>query len=119
MTALRLIDVLDLPPTLSVPEAAALLGVAKNTLYEALADGSAPVAALRVGPRNLRIRTAELLSAIGVDPETLARLRAALALDVNGAGPPGPAAAITAITTTRTAPQPGRRTSRGHGATRP
>ncbi|MEX0666466.1 MAG: helix-turn-helix domain-containing protein [Acidimicrobiia bacterium] len=71
-------------PTLTVPEAAAALGVSAASLYRALAAGDAPVPHLRVGSRIL-ICTRDLRAVLGLDnlapadePEaTIHELRAA------------------------------------------
>lgn len=54
----------DLPPTLSVEEAAELVGVGRNAAYRAAHRGDIP--AFRVG-RKLRIPTAGLLRLLGID----------------------------------------------------
>lgn len=66
----RLVDV---PGTITVPEAAALLGVSKSAAYRAIEarvageTGAWPTSVIRVG-RTLRIPTAELRAVLGLDP---------------------------------------------------
>ena len=56
--------------TLTIAEAAELLGVSRNTAYEtARRDGSlAGVPVIRVGQRRLLLPRAPLLAMLGVDP---------------------------------------------------
>ena len=54
----------DLPPTLSVEQAAELVGVGRNTAYRAAHRGDIP--AFRVG-RQLRIPTAGLLRLLAIE----------------------------------------------------
>ena len=54
-----------LPPTLSVPEAAAWTGSCADAIYDVIREGTAPFPVLRVG-RSIRIPTAALLRALGV-----------------------------------------------------
>lgn len=65
----------SLPATMDTREAAALLGVNRETLYDAVREGTAPVTPLRLG-RCLRWPTALLLEALGVATDVNA--------DVNG-----------------------------------
>ena len=60
-----MIDLQAPPPTITVPEAAELLGCSSSALYEAIRDGDAPVKVLRVG-RAIRIPTAPLLAELGI-----------------------------------------------------
>jgi excisionase family DNA binding protein len=53
-------------PTLSVEEAARLLGVHHNTVYSAIAAGTFPIDVVRVG-RILRISTASLRRALAME----------------------------------------------------
>lgn len=53
-------------PTVSVPAAASALGVARNSLYAAIAAGTAPLDVVRVG-RSLRVSTASLRRALGLE----------------------------------------------------
>lgn len=52
-------------PTVSVPEAAHLLGVSAWTLYEAIKRDQSPVRILRVG-KKIRVQTVDLLRVIGM-----------------------------------------------------
>jgi hypothetical protein len=52
-------------PTISVPVAGALFGLAKNAAYRAAADGSLP--AVRIGPRIVRVPTAALRRMLGLE----------------------------------------------------
>lgn len=56
----------DLPPTISVVRAAALLGISRNAAYQAIAAGELP--ALRLG-RRLLVPTARLAVMLGLDPQ--------------------------------------------------
>jgi excisionase family DNA binding protein len=57
-------DSQELPPTLSVEQAAELVGVGRNAAYRAAHSGDIP--AFRVG-RKLRVPTAELLRLLGIE----------------------------------------------------
>ena len=59
-------DTTELPPTISVEQAAKLLGVSRSAAYRAVAAGQLPV--LRLG-RRIYIPTARLLAMLGVSPE--------------------------------------------------
>jgi excisionase family DNA binding protein len=61
VTRVRLADLADLPPTLTVPETAAILGIGRNLAYEAIRRGAFPVTVLRIGRREL-ISTSALLA---------------------------------------------------------
>ncbi len=63
---MRLTDVANLPPTLTSAEAAELLGVSVDHLWELARSGEAPVAPLRLG-RILRWPTAPLLALLGLN----------------------------------------------------
>lgn len=54
---LTMLDINNLPPTISVPEAAELLGVGRDLGYQMAADGTLPV--LRLGTR-LRVASAAI-----------------------------------------------------------
>ncbi len=58
--------------TLTIPEVAVLLGISRNTAYEAARrDGQlAGVPVIRVGQRRLVVPRASLLAALGMDPAT-------------------------------------------------
>jgi excisionase family DNA binding protein len=56
----------ELPATISVAQAAELLGVSRRAAYRAVAAGQLP--ALRLG-RRIHIPTAPLLAMLGVSPE--------------------------------------------------
>lgn len=53
----------NLPPTLSVEQAAELVGIGRNAAYRAAATGDLP--AIRIG-RRLRVPTARLLQMLGL-----------------------------------------------------
>jgi excisionase family DNA binding protein len=55
----------DLPPVLTVPQAARLLGINRNTCYEAVRRGEIP--SFRLGERGIRIPTAALIRRCGLD----------------------------------------------------
>lgn len=61
--AVTLLDLANLPPTISVEEAAELLGLSRPTAYRAISNGQLPV--MRFG-RRLRVPTAPLLELLGV-----------------------------------------------------
>ena len=56
----------ELPPTLSIDEAAALCGIGRNAAYRAAHRGDLP--SLRFG-RRIRVPTARLLEMLGVDDQ--------------------------------------------------
>jgi excisionase family DNA binding protein len=58
-------DLAELPPTLTVPEAAELLGCSPSALYESIRAGDAPVKVLRVG-RAIRVPTKPTLELLGL-----------------------------------------------------
>jgi hypothetical protein len=58
-------------PTISVPAAGALFGLAKNASYRAAAEGTLP--AIRVGPRRLCVPTAALKRMLDLDEPASAR----------------------------------------------
>lgn len=60
---LSLADSGKLPPTLSIAEAAELVGIGRNAAYRAAAAGELP--AIRIG-RRLRVPTARLLELLGI-----------------------------------------------------
>jgi excisionase family DNA binding protein len=60
-----------LPPTLSVAEAARLLGVSGDSIYEGVRRDE--IAAAKLG-RSVRVLTAPLLSSLSIDEETAARV---------------------------------------------
>lgn len=53
-------------PTLTVREAAAILGIGAGTYYESAARGSLP--ALHLSPRRIVVPTAQLWALLGMDP---------------------------------------------------
>ena len=53
-------------PTLRVPEAAAILGVSRDTAYQAVKSGELPIIRLRGA---LRVPTAALLQMLGIAPD--------------------------------------------------
>lgn len=60
---LSLADSGKLPPTLSIAEAAELVGIGRNAAYRAAAAGELP--AIRIG-RRLRVPTARLRELLGI-----------------------------------------------------
>ena len=74
LTRPSLASLLDMPPTITVPETAAILGVSDKALFEALARGESPVKTIRVGRRVL-VPVPSLLAVLGVDVEVLDALR--------------------------------------------
>lgn len=58
-------DLAKLPPTITVPQAAEILGCSADALYAAIREGDAPVKALRIG-RKIVVATAPLLEQLGV-----------------------------------------------------
>jgi excisionase family DNA binding protein len=61
-------DLQALPPTISITEAAVVLGIGRNQAYQAAARGEIPV--LRVG-RRLLVPTAPLRRMLGLEPVTV------------------------------------------------
>lgn len=55
--------------TVSVDEAALLLGIGRQTAYEAVREGRIP--SLRIGARRLLVPVGRLADLLGADPETL------------------------------------------------
>lgn len=55
-------------PTLTVPEVAAVLGIGKQTVYEAIAAGR--IDALRLSPRRIVVPTALVWRLVGLEPPT-------------------------------------------------
>lgn len=51
-------------PTLSIPEAGEVLGISRDLAYRAAARGDIPT--VRLGPKRLRVPTAQLLALLGV-----------------------------------------------------
>lgn len=62
-------SIVDLPPTISIEEAADLCGIGRNTAYRAAHCGELP--SLRFG-RRIRVPTARLLELLGVDSDLTA-----------------------------------------------
>ncbi len=60
-------ELLALPLLVDVPTAAAVLGVGRSRAYELVQTGRWPTPVLRFG-RNIRVPTAPLLEAVGVEP---------------------------------------------------
>lgn len=56
----------DLPPTLTVPKAAELLGCSPSAAYEAIRAGDFPVAVVRIG-RKIVVPTRPLLNVLGIE----------------------------------------------------
>jgi len=61
----KIADVLEMPPTITVEETAAILGTGRSATYAAIKSGQIP--AIRVG-RKLRIPTGHLIALLGIDP---------------------------------------------------
>jgi excisionase family DNA binding protein len=55
-----------LPPVLTVPQAAVVLGIGRSHAYEAVRSGEWPTSVIRVG-RCIRIPAAEVLRLLGAD----------------------------------------------------
>lgn len=66
MATKNAVELSELPATISVVQAAELLGVSRSAAYRAAAAGQLPV--LRLG-RRIHIPTAPLLAMLGVSPE--------------------------------------------------
>lgn len=60
-------DLDDLPVTVSVERAAALLGIGRGLAYQLARRGDFPVATLKLG-RRLLVPTAALMRLLGLDP---------------------------------------------------
>jgi excisionase family DNA binding protein len=67
-------ELVDLPPTLTVEQAAELLGIGRNQTYEAVARGEVP--AMRIGRRWI-IPTVRLLKLLGVGADDAEQSRTA------------------------------------------
>jgi len=66
-------DLRDLPPALTVEEAAKVLRIGRATAYEGVrmylaSGGGAGIPAIRVGPRTIRVPRAALLRCLSEDP---------------------------------------------------
>ena len=59
-------DLHSLPPTITVEQAAEILGISRSSAYRAAARGEIPT--LRVG-RRLLVPTAKFLAMLGVEPD--------------------------------------------------
>ena len=68
----------DLPPTLSVPEAARIYGISRNTAYEAIKRGEIP--SISVGRRVL-VPTAKALAQLGVEVNDTAEITKEIKVD--------------------------------------
>ena len=66
MTATVTPDVIDMPATMTIPEAAELLGVSRSAGYRAVASGEIPT--IRIG-RRLLVPTAKLYHLLGWLPD--------------------------------------------------
>ena len=62
----RLVRLDELPPTLTVPEVANLVGLSLSAAYEAVRQGRIP--AIRVSERRIVVPTAPLLKLLGIGP---------------------------------------------------
>lgn len=67
-----LMDIQNLPATLTVEQAAEVLGISRRSAYRAVERGELPT--LRLG-RRLLVPTARLLALLGVEQETLVPIR--------------------------------------------
>jgi excisionase family DNA binding protein len=61
------LDSRELPPTLTVEQAAAILGCGRTLAYELIRRGEFPSRVIKLGNRRYVIPTADLLRVIGVD----------------------------------------------------
>jgi excisionase family DNA binding protein len=61
------LDLHRLPPTLTVEQAAAILGCGRTLAYELVRRGDFPSRVIRLGSRRYVIPTADLLRVIGID----------------------------------------------------
>ena len=59
-------DLADLPPTLSIDEAAKILGIGRGLGYQMARSGTLP-GVLQLGRNRYRVATATLLHSIGVE----------------------------------------------------
>lgn len=66
-TSVTILSVHDLPPTLTVEQAAEILGCGRSLAYDLIRRGEFPSPVLRLGNRRYVIPTAELLRALGLD----------------------------------------------------
>jgi hypothetical protein len=65
----ELLELARRAPTVSLLEAGRALGYGANTTYEAAQRGTFPLPVIRVG-RKMRVPSAALLAALGLDQET-------------------------------------------------
>src|SRR5680860_1538417 len=75
----RLVRLDELPPTLTVPEAANLVGLGLSAAYEAVRQGRIP--AIRVSERRIVVPTAPLLKLLGIGTGSISGI---CVLDVDG-----------------------------------
>jgi excisionase family DNA binding protein len=61
------LDSRELPPTLTVEQAAAILGCGRTLAYELIRRGEFPSRVIKLGSRRYVIPTADLLRVIGID----------------------------------------------------
>ena len=66
MTATIIPDLATMPATLTIPEAAELLGISRSAAYRAVTRGEIPT--IRIG-RRLLVPTAKLYAMLGLLPE--------------------------------------------------
>lgn len=66
MTAIAIPDLTTMPPLLTVPQTAELLGISRSAAYRAVARGEIP--SVRIG-RRLLVPTAKLYAMLGWLPE--------------------------------------------------
>lgn len=62
-------ELLALPVTIEVPTAGRAFGFSRAHSYELARVGEFPVRVMKVGRARYRVITAELLEALGIDPE--------------------------------------------------
>ena len=67
MTSRTGLDPHRLPPTLTVEQAARILGCGRTLAYELIRRGEFPSRVIRLGSRRYVIPTADLLRVIGID----------------------------------------------------
>jgi hypothetical protein len=73
VTPAEIVALAESTPTTDIPTASAALGMGANLGYHLASTGEFPVRVLRLG-RKLRVPTADLLVALGIDAAASARL---------------------------------------------
>lgn len=61
-------EVRRLPPLVDVTTAARALGIGRSLAYALAAGGEFPIPVLRIGPRTMRVRSAELRRLLQIEP---------------------------------------------------